>query len=170
MRYIFAGAERLRPETRQLYAERFGVRVLEGYGATETAPVLALNTPMHSRPGAAGRLLPGMQYRLDPVEGIHTGGRLVVQGPNVMLGYLRHTAPGVLETLPGGWYDTGRYLHGRRPGLHHHTRARQAFRQDRRRDGLHGGGRVAGRGACGPTRRTPWSRCRTRARARRWCC
>ncbi len=70
MRYIFAGAERVRPETRRLYAERFGVRVLEGYGATETSPVLALNTPMHSRPGAAGRLLPGMDYRLDPVEGI----------------------------------------------------------------------------------------------------
>ena len=107
MRYIFAGAERVREETRRLYAERFGVRVLEGYGATETAPVLALNTPMHSRPGAAGRLLPGMDYRLDPVEGIETGGRLVVRGPNVMLGYLRAEAPGVLETLPGGWYDTG---------------------------------------------------------------
>ncbi len=107
MRYIFAGAERVREETRRLYAERFGVRVLEGYGATETAPVLALNTPMHSRPGAAGRLLPGMVYRLDPVEGIETGGRLVVRGPNVMLGYLRTGAPGVLETLPGGWYDTG---------------------------------------------------------------
>ncbi len=107
MRYIFAGAEKLRDETRRLYAERFGVRVLEGYGATETAPVLALNTPMHNRPGAAGRLLPGMSYRLDPVEGIAAGGRLVVRGPNVMRGYLRHTAPGVLEPFADGWYDTG---------------------------------------------------------------
>jgi acyl-[acyl-carrier-protein]-phospholipid O-acyltransferase/long-chain-fatty-acid--[acyl-carrier-protein] ligase len=107
MRYIFSGAEKVRPETRMLYAERFGVRVLEGYGATETAPVLALNTPMHSRAGAAGRLLPGMEYRLDPVEGIADGGRLVVRGPNVMLGYLRATAPGVVEALPDGWYDTG---------------------------------------------------------------
>ena len=107
MRYIFSGAEKVRDETRRLYAERFGVRVLEGYGATETAPVLALNTPMHNRPGAAGRLLPGMAHRLDPVEGITEGGRLVVRGPNVMLGYLRATAPGVLEPLPDGWYDTG---------------------------------------------------------------
>ncbi len=107
MRYIFSGAEKLREETRRLYAERFGVRVLEGYGATETAPVLALNTPMHSKPGAAGRLLPGLEHRLDPVEGIAEGGRLVVRGPNVMLGYLRAAAPGVLEPLPGGWYDTG---------------------------------------------------------------
>jgi acyl-[acyl-carrier-protein]-phospholipid O-acyltransferase/long-chain-fatty-acid--[acyl-carrier-protein] ligase len=107
MRYIFSGAERVRPETRALYAERFGVRVLEGYGATETSPVLALNTPMHSRPGAAGRLLPGMEYRLDPVEGISEGGRLVVRGPNVMLGYLRASAPGVIEAPADGWYDTG---------------------------------------------------------------
>ncbi len=107
MRYIFSGAEKVREETRRLYAERFGVRVLEGYGATETAPVLALNTPMHGRPGAAGRLLPGIRHRLEPVEGIKDGGRLLVHGPNVMLGYLRHTAPGVLEPLPNGWYDTG---------------------------------------------------------------
>ncbi len=107
VRYIFSGAEKVREETRILYAQRFGVRVLEGYGATETAPVLALNTPMHSRPGAAGRLLPGMEYRLDPVEGIPEGGRLVVRGPNVMLGYLRGSAPGIVEPLPDGWYDTG---------------------------------------------------------------
>lgn len=107
MRYIFAGAEKLRDETRRLYSERFGVRVLEGYGATETSPVLALNTPMHNRPGAAGRLLPGVDWRVDPVDGIAQGGRLVVRGPNVMLGYLRDTAPGVLEPPLDGWYDTG---------------------------------------------------------------
>jgi acyl-[acyl-carrier-protein]-phospholipid O-acyltransferase/long-chain-fatty-acid--[acyl-carrier-protein] ligase len=83
------------------------VRVLEGYGATETAPVLALNTPMHSRPGAAGRLLPGVRHRLVPVPGITDGGRLLVHGPNVMLGYLRASAPGVLEAPEDGWYDTG---------------------------------------------------------------
>ncbi|MEJ1976084.1 MAG: AMP-binding protein [Acetobacteraceae bacterium] len=97
----------VREETRRVYAERFGVRVLEGYGVTETAPVLALNTPMHNRPGTAGRLLPGMEHRLDPVDGIAEGGRLLVRGPNVMLGYLRDTAPGVLEPPPDGWYDTG---------------------------------------------------------------
>jgi acyl-[acyl-carrier-protein]-phospholipid O-acyltransferase/long-chain-fatty-acid--[acyl-carrier-protein] ligase len=107
MRYIFSGAEKLRDATRRQYADRFGVRVLEGYGATETAPVLALNTPMHSRPGAAGRLLPGVRHRLVPVPGISDGGRLLVQGPNVMLGYLRATPPGVLEPPPEGWYDTG---------------------------------------------------------------
>ncbi|MGI4951904.1 MAG: acyl-[ACP]--phospholipid O-acyltransferase, partial [Janthinobacterium lividum] len=107
MRTIISGAEKVRDETRRLYAERFGVRLLEGYGATETAPVLALNTPMHGRTGSAGRLLPGIEHRLDPVAGIPEGGRLVVRGPNVMLGYLRHTAPGVLEPPEDGWYDTG---------------------------------------------------------------
>ena len=107
MRYVFSGAEKVREETRRLYAERFGVRVMEGYGATETAPVLALNTPMHSRVGTAGRLLPGIEHRIEPVQGIAEGGRLVVRGPNVMLGYLRETAPGVLEPLIDGWYDTG---------------------------------------------------------------
>jgi acyl-[acyl-carrier-protein]-phospholipid O-acyltransferase/long-chain-fatty-acid--[acyl-carrier-protein] ligase len=107
MRYIFAGAERVRPETKTLYAERFGVRVLEGYGATETAPVIALNTPMHARPGSAGRLLPGITWRTEAIEGIDRGGRLFVHGPNIMLGYYRAEAPVVLQPPEDGWYDTG---------------------------------------------------------------
>jgi acyl-[acyl-carrier-protein]-phospholipid O-acyltransferase/long-chain-fatty-acid--[acyl-carrier-protein] ligase len=106
VRYIFAGAERLREETRLLYAERFGVRVLEGYGATETAPVIALNTAMHNRPGSVGRVLPGMAWRLQPVEGTQ-GARFSVRGPNVMLGYYRAAAPGRIEPPEDGWYDTG---------------------------------------------------------------
>ncbi len=107
MRYMFAGAERVRESTKALYAERFGVRVLEGYGATETSPALAMNTAMHSRPGSVGRMLPGIEHRLDPVPGIAEGGKLCVRGPNVMLGYMRETAPGVLEPPQDGWYDTG---------------------------------------------------------------
>lgn len=107
LRYMVAGAERVREETRRLYADTFGVRILEGYGVTETSPVLALNTPMHSQAGTVGRLLPGIEHRLAPVAGIARGGRLHVRGPNIMLGYLRTTAPGVLEPPPGGWFDTG---------------------------------------------------------------
>jgi acyl-[acyl-carrier-protein]-phospholipid O-acyltransferase/long-chain-fatty-acid--[acyl-carrier-protein] ligase len=104
MRMIFAGGEKLREETRRLYADRFGVRLLEGYGVTETGPVLAVNTPKHNRPGSVGRLLPGIEARIVPVPGIEQGGRLWVRGPNIMLGYLRAGAP---EPLPDGWYDTG---------------------------------------------------------------
>lgn len=107
VRYVFAGAERVKPETRSTWFERFGIRILEGYGATETAPALAVNTPMHFRAGTVGRLLPGLEHRLDAIEGIASGGRLVVRGPNVMLGYLRAEKPGVLEPPEGGWYDTG---------------------------------------------------------------
>ncbi|HET6521231.1 MAG TPA: acyl-[ACP]--phospholipid O-acyltransferase, partial [Geminicoccaceae bacterium] len=107
LRYAFAGAERLREETRRVWADRFGVRVFEGYGATETAPVLALNTPMHAKPGTVGRLLPGIEHRIEPVPGIADGGRLHVRGPNVMLGYLRAETPGALRPPPDGWYDTG---------------------------------------------------------------
>ena len=107
LRYIFAGAERVRDETRAKYAEKFGLRILEGYGATECAPVIAVNTPMHFRPGTVGRPMPGMETRLEAVPGIDVGGRLFVRGPNVMLGYYRAEAPGRLQVLEDGWHDTG---------------------------------------------------------------
>lgn len=107
MRYIFAGAEKVKDETRQTYMDKYGVRILEGYGATETAPALTLNTPMHMRPGSVGRLLSGIEYKLEKVPGVDEGGRLFVRGPNIMLGYYRAENPAVLEPPVDGWYDTG---------------------------------------------------------------
>jgi len=107
LRYILAGAEPVKVSTRRVYMEKFGLRILEGYGVTETAPALALNTPMFNKFGTVGRLLPGMEMRLEPVPGVEDGGRLFVRGPNVMLGYLRAENPGVLERPPEGWHDTG---------------------------------------------------------------
>ncbi|MGY4345026.1 acyl-CoA synthetase (AMP-forming)/AMP-acid ligase II [Bradyrhizobium sp. GM7.3] len=107
LRLVIAGAEAVKDRTRQVFMERYGIRILEGYGVTETAPVLAMNTPMANRPGTVGRLSPLMESRLDPVPGIEEGGRLSVRGPNVMLGYLRAENPGVLEPLADGWHDTG---------------------------------------------------------------
>ncbi|WP_370677541.1 acyl-[ACP]--phospholipid O-acyltransferase [Pleomorphomonas sp. PLEO] len=107
LRLLVAGAEAVKEATRKLYSEKFGLRILEGYGVTETAPVLALNTPMYNRAGSVGRLLPGIEHRLEAVDGIEAGGRLHVRGPNVMLGYLRTEKPGVLEAPEEGWYDTG---------------------------------------------------------------
>ena len=107
VRLIMAGAEAVKDRTRATYMDKFGVRILEGYGVTETAPVLAMNTPLANRAGTVGRLSPLMEARLDPVPGISEGGRLSVRGPNVMLGYYRAEAPGVLEPPAGGWHDTG---------------------------------------------------------------
>jgi acyl-[acyl-carrier-protein]-phospholipid O-acyltransferase/long-chain-fatty-acid--[acyl-carrier-protein] ligase len=107
VRYVLAGAEPVKETTRRLWAEKFGLRILEGYGVTETAPALALNTPMFNRFGTVGRLLPGIEARLEPVAGIEEGGRLFVRGPNVMLGYLRPEQPGMLVRPAEGWHDTG---------------------------------------------------------------
>ena len=84
----------------------FGVRILEGYGATECSPVISVNLPQASRHGSAGRFLPGLEYKLESVEGVGDGGRLLVRGPNVMRGYLNPDANAKFKSL-GGWYDTG---------------------------------------------------------------
>jgi acyl-[acyl-carrier-protein]-phospholipid O-acyltransferase/long-chain-fatty-acid--[acyl-carrier-protein] ligase len=107
VRYVFAGAEKLKDETRRIWFEKFGVRIFEGYGATETAPVISVNTAMHYRAGTVGRLMPGIDAKLENVPGIANGQKLFIKGPNVMMGYLKEDAPGVLQTLQDGWYDTG---------------------------------------------------------------
>jgi len=111
LRYTVAGAEKLRDDTRQLWMEKFGIRILEGYGVTEASPVISVNTPLMCRQGTVGQILPGMECYIKPVPGIAEGGRLVVKGPNVMLGYLLHEKQGEIvqpasERGPG-WYDTG---------------------------------------------------------------
>jgi acyl-[acyl-carrier-protein]-phospholipid O-acyltransferase/long-chain-fatty-acid--[acyl-carrier-protein] ligase len=107
MRYIFAGAEKVKEETRQKYMNMFGVRILEGYGATEASPVIAVNSPMHQKPGSVGRFLTSIEYRLKKVSGVDEGGRLFVKGPNIMLGYYKEDKPGELQPPKDGWHDTG---------------------------------------------------------------
>lgn len=107
VRYVFAGAEKLREETRLTWMQKFGVRIFEGYGATEAAPVIAINTPMNNKAGSVGRILPGIQYKLRTQSGIENGGILEIFGPNIMRGYLLSKEPGVLVAPENGWYDTG---------------------------------------------------------------
>ena len=111
LRYVVAGAEKLNEEVRKAWADKFGIRILEGYGATECAPVLAVNTPMAHRPGSVGQLLPGIEYRLESVPGIDGGGILHVRGPNVMSGYYLYDHPGQIvppqSRMGEGWYSTG---------------------------------------------------------------
>ena len=111
LRYVVAGAEKLSEAVRNTWFEKFGIRIFEGYGATETAPVLAVNTPMAFRSGTVGNLLPGIEAKLLQVPGIDRGGILHVRGPNVMAGYLKADRPGVLQPPASdageGWYETG---------------------------------------------------------------
>lgn len=107
IRYCFAGAEKVQRSTRDTYMDKFGIRILEGYGVTEAAPVVSINTPMFNKAGSVGKLMPGIEYRLEPFPGVEDGGRLFVRGPNVMKGYLRAENPCVLEPLGDGWHDTG---------------------------------------------------------------
>ena len=110
LRYVVAGAEKLSEDVRKLWIEKFGIRILEGYGVTECAPVVAVNVPMACRIGSVGQLMPCMEYELEPVPGIEQGGALHVKGPNVMKGYFLFDQPGVIQAPPSigpGWYSTG---------------------------------------------------------------
>ena len=107
IRYAAVGAEKLKAETFNLCCEKMGRRLLDGYGATECSPLISVGSDIYYKRGSVGRLMPGMEYRLDKVEGIAEGGELVLKGGNIMLGYFRENNPGVLEEPKDGWYHTG---------------------------------------------------------------
>ena len=107
VRYVVAGAEKLKNETRKLWAEKYDVQVYEAYGATETSPGICINTSFQNRKGSVGRILPGIDHQLQTVAGIDHGGKLVVKGPNIMNGYILPDKPGLLQPPGDGWYDTG---------------------------------------------------------------
>lgn len=124
MRYVVAGAEKLQENTRTTWLNKFGIRILEGYGATETSPVTSVNTPMDYKAGSVGRFMPDMLYHLEAVPGIEGAGKLHVAGPNIMKGYLLPDNPGVLvppcsAAYGEGWYDTGDIVHVDEEGFIH---------------------------------------------------
>lgn len=108
MKYVVAGAEKLNPDVRNLWFEKFGIRIFEGYGSTECAPVISVNTPVSCKFGSVGIIMPGIEYKFNPVPGVDVGGEFLVRGPNLMTGYMLHSNPGKIQ-FPGedGWYNTG---------------------------------------------------------------
>jgi acyl-[acyl-carrier-protein]-phospholipid O-acyltransferase/long-chain-fatty-acid--[acyl-carrier-protein] ligase len=111
LKHLVVGAEKLTEDVRRICYDKFGLRVLEGYGATECSPVISVNTPLAARTGTVGEILPGLDYRVVPVAGLNGAGVLHVRGDNVMLGYLKHDKPGIIQPVASelgpGWYDTG---------------------------------------------------------------
>ena len=106
LRYVICGAEKVQDSTRETWARKFGVSLVEGYGATETGPVLSTNTIIENREGSVGRLFPGIEYKIETIDGVDEGGRLLVKGPNIMKGYLNSEPNAEFQKLEG-WYDTG---------------------------------------------------------------
>ena len=107
VRFMYAGAEAVKLDTRNLFMERMGVRIMEGYGVTECAPFVAANNHIYNKFGSIGKIVPGIEYKIEPVPGIEKGGELLVKGPNIMMGYILPENPGVLTPLKDGWYHTG---------------------------------------------------------------
>ena len=107
VRLIVSGGEKLKDTTKQAYFDNFGLPIHEGYGATETSPVISVNTLLSFKDNTAGKLLPGLKAKIEPIPNIQSGGRLLIKGPTVMLGYYKIDNPGVLEPVKNGWYDTG---------------------------------------------------------------
>jgi acyl-[acyl-carrier-protein]-phospholipid O-acyltransferase/long-chain-fatty-acid--[acyl-carrier-protein] ligase len=107
LRILLAGSERIKEKTHEKFLNEFGVRLYEGYGVSEAAPVLAVSSQMNYKLGACGTLLPGIQSKLTPVEGVPNGGILNIKGPNIMMGYLLSDNPGLLVPPPDGWHNTG---------------------------------------------------------------
>jgi acyl-[acyl-carrier-protein]-phospholipid O-acyltransferase/long-chain-fatty-acid--[acyl-carrier-protein] ligase len=107
VRFMVLGAEKVKPKTMELFFHKLSVRLFEGYGVTEASPVVAGGSRLRVRDGSVGCILPGIEHRVEKLDGIERGGRLFLKGPNIMLGYLRVERPGEIEPPPDGWYDTG---------------------------------------------------------------
>lgn len=107
VRCVFAGAEKVKEETIKKWENTLNTTIFEGYGVTETAPVIAVNTVKQRKIGTVGCLLPGIEYQLTPFENFNEGGRLWISGPNVMMGYLQAEKPGEIISLANEFHDTG---------------------------------------------------------------
>jgi len=110
VRLLITGADKCPEALRRQFWERHRIVLLEGYGTTETSPVIAVNSPAHNRPGSVGRVLPNLEVRLehwDTGEACPTGsiGKILVKGPSVMNGYFDDFEATSMR-LHRGWYDT----------------------------------------------------------------
>ena len=107
LRFVLGAAEPVQKQTRDMWMEKFGIRVFEGYGATECSPFLTVNNRIFCNFNSVGKLLPEIEYKLKPIDGIDGAGSLCVKGPNIMLGYMTSDRPTEIIRPAGAWFDTG---------------------------------------------------------------
>ena len=111
LRFMITGADKCPDALREGFRNKHGVVLLEGYGTTETSPVISVNSLEFNRPGSTGKVLPNIQVR---IENFETGqdcsvgeiGKILVKGPSVMKGYYDDPEQ-TAEVLKDGWYNTG---------------------------------------------------------------
>lgn len=111
LRLVVSGADKCPEPLRKEFEEKHGITVYEGYGATETSPVISTNTPTHNKPGSVGKVLPGVMVRIENYEtgeecAVGETGRILVKGDSVMPGYLDDFEETSMR-IRHGWYDTG---------------------------------------------------------------
>ncbi len=110
VRLAISGGDALPSGVREAYRQRFNRDLLDGYGLTETSPVISVNTPAGNRPGTVGRVLPGVQVRIQGEAGTLQAGKegeVQVQGPNVMSGYYNRPEENRMAFTADGWFRTG---------------------------------------------------------------
>ena len=111
IKLIVSGADKCPDSLRQEFQDKHGLILYEGYGTTETSPVISTNTPEANKPGSVGRVLPDVQVRIENYETGETCrpdevGRILVKGDLVMKGYLDEFEDTSMR-IRHGWYDTG---------------------------------------------------------------
>jgi long-chain acyl-CoA synthetase len=127
LRFVFSAAAPL-PEPAFRFFEDSGVKVLEGWGLTETSPVVTVTTHLRPRsPGIVGWPIPGTLVKLEPVPYAQGRGEILVRGPQVMRGYRQHPAE-TARALEGGWFHTGDLGEWTAFGLKLHGRADGVFK------------------------------------------
>ncbi|HWL94034.1 MAG TPA: AMP-binding protein [Phycisphaerae bacterium] len=111
VKYILAGGEALPDAVFEAFRDRFGVEVLQGYGMSEAAPVVSLNTPWAHKVGTVGQAIPGVTVAAFDDAGHQLGanqiGELWVKGPIVMKGYYKKPEETAAALTPDGWYKSG---------------------------------------------------------------
>jgi acyl-[acyl-carrier-protein]-phospholipid O-acyltransferase/long-chain-fatty-acid--[acyl-carrier-protein] ligase len=111
VRLLITGADKCPEALRRGFWDRHRIIVYEGYGATETSPVISVNTPDHNRPGSVGKALPNVQVRMEHYETgepcqVNEIGKILVKGDSVMTAYFDDFEATALH-MRHGWYDTG---------------------------------------------------------------